>query len=150
MGLKSHLLSSPGNHCLLRIKVTLSFDGPDRRIQAPQLTHARLIGLDIGQEAMGWDIEEEFDAQASGWAAKVHSTIPHIDEDEMVLLRRLEKKFELLEGRPGIDVQDRKDILRSQREDWGEGTGGNEVASDAEEHGLLGPSEWQRHKGNKG
>jgi len=96
---------------------------PDCRIQAPQLTHSKLIGLDIGQEAMGWDIDEEFNPEASGWAEKVRSTIPNIDEDEMVLLRRLEKKFELLEGRAGIDVQDRKDIRPSQREGWGEGTG---------------------------
>ena len=88
------------------------------------------MGLDIGQEAMGWDIEEEFNPEANGWAEKVHSTIPNINEDEMVLLRRLEKKFGLLEGRAGIDVQDPKDIRPSQSEGWGEGTGGDEVVND--------------------
>lgn len=90
---------------------------------------------------MGWDIEDEFNAETSGWAAKVHSTIPRIEEDEMVLLRRIEKKLEIPDGEEGIDVLDPKD---SRRGKVGEGTGGNEVATEAEERGFVGPSEWER------
>ena len=95
----------------------------------------------IGEEAMGWDIEDEFDAEASGWAEKVHSTIPRIEEDEMVLLRRLEKKLDGVEGVRGVDTLDPKDARRGNT---GEGTGGNEVATEAEERGFVGPSEWER------
>jgi hypothetical protein len=109
-----------------------------RRIQAPRLAAARLSGLDIiGEEAMGWDIEDEFDAETSGWAAKVHSTIPRIEEDEMVLLRRIEKKLDVEDP----DVLDPKD---SRSGNLGEGTGANEVATEAEERGFVGPSEWER------
>lgn len=91
---------------------------------------------------MGWDIEEEFDAEGSGWAERVHSTIPRIEEDEMVLLRRLENKFDVAGLRGGTDVQDPKHIRRTS----GKGTGGNEVATEDEEYGLVGPSEWERDK----
>jgi hypothetical protein len=90
---------------------------------------------------MGWDIEDEFDAETSGWAEKVHSTIPRIEEDEMVLLRRIEKKLEVEEGQEGVDVLDPKDTRFGN---FGEGTGGNEVATEAEERGFVGPSEWER------
>lgn len=42
------------------------------------------------QEASGWDIEDEFDPEGSGWAERVKSRIPHIEEDEMFLLHRIE------------------------------------------------------------
>ena len=38
----------------------------------------------------GWDIEDEFDPVASGWAERVKATSPHIEEDEMFLLHRIE------------------------------------------------------------
>jgi len=38
----------------------------------------------------GWDIEDEFNPEASGWAQKVKATSPHIEEDEMFLLHRIE------------------------------------------------------------
>ena len=63
-----------------------------RRYQARWIADSRLRGLDIGEEEMGWDVEEEFDAERSGWADRVRSMIPRIEEDEMVLLRRIEKE----------------------------------------------------------
>lgn len=41
---------------------------------------------------MGWDIENEFNAQTTGWADKVKNTVPSIEEDELFLLRRLERE----------------------------------------------------------
>ena len=49
-----------------------------------------MSGLDDGEVASGWDIENEFDAERSGWAERVQQKIPHIDEDEMFLLHRIE------------------------------------------------------------
>lgn len=84
-----------------------------------------MIGLDIGEESMGWDIEEEFSPEASGWAEKVHVTIPRIEEDEMVVLRRVEKKINQAHA-------DRY----SEGKDKDPRTEGNQTASDADELGA--------------
>ena len=94
---------------------------------------------------MGWDIEGEFNPQGSGWADRVHSNIPRIEEDEMVLLRRLEKKLDDMENKPrrGKDRQD------DQEWDEGKWLGGNQVTNETEEMGSVGPSEWERERVDK-
>ena len=52
-----------------------------------------MTGLEDGESSLGWDAEAEFDAEGSGWAQKVKGTIPHIEEDEIYLLRNLEKEL---------------------------------------------------------
>lgn len=94
---------------------------------------------------MGWDVENEFDAEESGWAERVHCTIPRIEEDEMVLLRRLETKID--SGRKGKE-NDRKDIGGDSGADVTAGTGGDEVATEEEERGFVGPSQWERDRSN--
>jgi hypothetical protein len=49
-----------------------------------------MSGLTDGEQGSGWDIEDEFDPDASGWAERLKTTIPHIDEDEMFMLHRIE------------------------------------------------------------
>jgi hypothetical protein len=53
----------------------------------------RLTGLADDERSLGWEFEDDFDPERSGWAERVKSTIPHIEEDEMYLLRDLEKKI---------------------------------------------------------
>ena len=84
---------------------------------------------------MGWDIESEFDPKASGWADRVHSMIPRIEEDEMVVLRRLEHKLNLVKG----DKGGKRDSDHSQK-DAGEGMGGIAVSNVEEEIGAPGAS----------
>ena len=74
---------------------------------------------------MGWDIEDDFDPDGNGWAKRVHSTIPRIEEDEMVLLRRLEHK---IDGKNGVETKNPR-----RGGDDGIGTGEDEVATEAEE-----------------
>jgi hypothetical protein len=62
------------------------------RFQAIRISQNRLTGIADGESSLGWDIELEFDPQRTGWANKVKTTIPHIEEDEMALLRRLERE----------------------------------------------------------
>jgi len=62
----------------------------NRRFQVRYLQQCRLHGLSDGETFSAWDVEEEFDAQESGWAERVKNSIPHIDEDEMFLLHRIE------------------------------------------------------------
>lgn len=52
-----------------------------------------MTGIDDGESSLGWDIENEFDPDTTGWAEKVKTNIPHIEEDEMFLLRRLEREL---------------------------------------------------------
>jgi len=47
-------------------------------------------GLSDGDTSSGWDAEDEFDPVGSGWAQTVQTSVPHIDEDEMFLLHRIE------------------------------------------------------------
>jgi len=82
------------------------------------------MGLDPGDESMGWDIEDDFDPEGSGWAERVHTTIPNLDEDEMVLLRRLEKKID-----KGHAAEMEDPII-----------GSNEVV-EGEQSGFVGPLE---------
>lgn len=115
------------------------------RIQARKVSANRLIGLDPGEESLGWDVENEFDAEENGWAERVHATIPRIDEDEMVLLRRLEKQLNRVEDATGVQTQTKDLTGGSRGGDEGAGTGGEEVATEAEEEGgTLGPTEWEQ------
>ncbi len=110
----------------------------NNRIQARKVAANRLVGLEPGDESMGWDIEHDFDPEGNGWAKRVHSTIPRIEEDEMVLLRRLENK---IVAKNGAEAQDNERGM-----DKGAGTGGDEVTAEAEEEGFVVPSEWERDR----
>jgi hypothetical protein len=68
---------------------------------------------------------------------------PRIEEDEMVLLRRLETKID--SGRKGKE-NDGKDIGGDSGADVTAGTGGDEVATEEEERGFVGLSEWERDR----
>jgi hypothetical protein len=45
---------------------------------------------------VGWDIENEFDAERSGWAEEVKETIPRVEEDELFLLRKVDQELNSL------------------------------------------------------
>ena len=47
-----------------------------------------MTGVDDGESSLGWDIETDFDPHRTGWAEKVKTNIPHIEEDEMFLLNQ--------------------------------------------------------------
>lgn len=119
----------------------------DDRIQAKKIAANKLIGLDPGDESIRWDVENEFDAEDSGWAERVHSTIPRIEEDEMVLLRRLETKID--GGRKGKGTSGGENVGGDSGADGTAGTGGDEVATEEEERGFVGPSEWERGHDDK-
>jgi hypothetical protein len=76
---------------------------------------------------MGWDIDVDFDPEGNGWAERVHSTIPRIEEDEMVLLRRLEEKVDVAMSLETTDLRRSNDNRN--------GTVGHEVTTEAEESG---------------
>jgi hypothetical protein len=95
-----------------------------------------MIGLDPGEESLGWDVEQEFDAKESGWAERVRDTVPRIEEDEMVLLRRLEKKLSHVEDATGVPASDRE-VQKPGSGSDGFGTGGGEVANESEERGNI-------------
>ena len=109
---------------------------PNSRIQARKVAANKISGLDPGEESLGWDIEQEFDAQESGWADRVHDTIPRIEEDEMVILRRLEKKLNHVEDVAGVPASD-QEHQRTNTGSGGYGTGGEEVANESEERGNV-------------
>jgi hypothetical protein len=69
----------------------LSVSSADCRIQSRNILQNRLVGLADDENSQGWDIEDEFSPERSGWADKVKTTIPHIEEDEMYLLQQLKK-----------------------------------------------------------
>lgn len=108
----------------------------DIRIQARKVAANKIIGLDPGEESLGWDIEQEFDAKDSGWADRVRDTIPRIEEDEMVLLRRLERKLNHVEDVAGVRASDQEAQRHGTGSD-GFGTGGEEVANESEERGNI-------------
>lgn len=60
-----------------------------------------MSGLSDGEHSSGWDIEDEFDAEGSGWAERLRKTIPNIEEDEMFLLHRMEWAIRSLVERVG-------------------------------------------------
>ena len=60
--------------------------------QARHIAQNRLTGLADDERSLGWDFEDDLDMERSGWANKVKSTIPHIEEDEMYLLQNLENE----------------------------------------------------------
>jgi len=74
-------------------------DGAKCRFQARRIAANRIAGLEIDQHSLGWDIEEEFDAVASGWTARVEESIPQIQEDEMVFLRKISTKLDWIKAR---------------------------------------------------
>lgn len=123
----------------------------ESKIQARRIAENRLVGLEPGEQSLGWDVEESFDPEGSGWSARVHENIPRIEEDEIVLLRRLEKKLDDnasdIDGLPRGKTR-KKDIGQRQTTalESGGGTGGNEVETEAEEGGVVGPSEWERER----
>lgn len=56
----------------------------------------RLRNGSSGANVAEWDIENEIDATNSewtGWAEKVETTIPNIEQDEMYYLRRLDREL---------------------------------------------------------
>lgn len=107
------------------------------RIQAPRVAANKLIGLDPGEESLGWDIEQDFDAKKNGWEDRVRKTIPRIEEDEMVLLRRLEKKLSHIEGVVGVQPSDQEPIQPGVEGSDGLGTNGGEVTTEREERGNV-------------
>jgi hypothetical protein len=64
----------------------------NNRILARHLSKCHLVGLSDGEISSGWDIEDEFDP-STGWEDRVKTTIPHIEEDQMHLLHRLEREI---------------------------------------------------------
>ena len=92
--------------------------------------------MDPGEESLGWDVEQDFDAKESGWADRVRATIPRIEEDEMVLLRRIEKKLSHVEDATGVPPSDQEAQIPGSGSD-GFGTGGEEVANENEERGNV-------------
>jgi hypothetical protein len=72
------------------------------RIQARWLVHCHLIGISDDEVSSGWDIENEFDPEGSGWAERVKSTIPHIEEDEMYMLRHIDKAVKAISQKVGV------------------------------------------------
>ena len=60
------------------------------RFQARRMLRCRLNGLNETETTPTWDIENEFDPVASGWTKRMEKSIPHIEEDEMFLLHRIE------------------------------------------------------------
>lgn len=115
----------------------LNLDLVNVRIQAPRIAANKLIGLDPGEESLGWDIEQEFDAKKNGWEDRVRKTIPRIEEDEMVLLRRLEKKLSHIEGVVGGSPSDQGIIRPEVGGSDGLTTGGEEVITEREERGYV-------------
>jgi len=65
-----------------------------KRIQARRVEECRHKGLEDGQIESGWDAERYFHPESDGWAEKVKSTIPNVEEDEMFLLRKLERDIQ--------------------------------------------------------
>jgi hypothetical protein len=94
---------------------------------------------------VSWDIDSEFDPHSTGWADRVHSTIPRIDEDEMVLLRRIDKKLNRVMGVDGVKEDTSRSIDQDEDEQTagGEGVGGGEVSTVEEEFGFPGPSRFE-------
>jgi len=112
-----------------------------------------MSGLQDGEEGMGWDVDSSFDPHDSGWADRVHATIPHIEEDEMVILRRMEKKLDSVEDVSGVkgskgDNADDDRVAGRRGGGEGAGTGGMEVADEAEERGFIGDGD--KGKGKDG
>jgi hypothetical protein len=66
------------------------------RIQARHLEECRYKGLEDGEIESGWDAERDFHPESDGWAEKVMSTIPNVEQDEMFLLRKLERDIQEL------------------------------------------------------
>jgi len=93
----------------------------------------------VGEDSLVWDVEEEFNPERSGWADKVRSAIPRIEEDEMVLLRRLERKFNKVKSKDGLQTKD--PMSQQKGRGKGAGIGDYEVISESEETGFVGPSE---------
>lgn len=91
LGYSNRFLPVPVFNQSLRVKVLHDSMVSNARFQARYLSHCRLHGLSVdGETVAAWDVEEEFDAEGSGWAERVKNSIPHIDEDEMFLLHRIE------------------------------------------------------------
>jgi hypothetical protein len=63
----------------------------ESHVRAREIEKCRRTGLSDGEVGSGWDIEMQYDVMASGWADKVKETIPNVEEDEMFLLRKLER-----------------------------------------------------------
>jgi hypothetical protein len=119
----------------------------DSRFQARKITANRMVGLQDGEERMGWDVDAEFDAEQNGWAERVRSTIPRIEEDEMVLLRRVEKKLDSVEVTPGVASVDADEIQGRRGGGPGQGTEQGDVANETEERWYTGPNETDKGKG---
>lgn len=69
------------------------------RFQAREISQNRLTGLADDQTSLGWDYGNYFNADRSGWADKVKSTIPHIEEDEIYFLKKLDRNIrDVVEG----------------------------------------------------
>lgn len=68
------------------------------RFQAREISRNRLTGLADDQNSLGWDYENNFSAERSGWADKVKSTIPHIEEDEIYFLKKLDRDIKGVVG----------------------------------------------------
>ena len=74
----------------------------DFRFQARWLQHCRLVGISEDEVSSGWDVENEFNAEGCGWAERVKTTIPHIEEDEMFLLHRIEHEIKAISDKVGV------------------------------------------------
>ena len=74
----------------------------ESKFQAKAILKSRMIGIQDGENGSGWDIESEFDPERSGWGPKVKATIPHIEEDEMYILHRLQRDVRSFNEAAGI------------------------------------------------
>jgi hypothetical protein len=61
------------------------------RFQARTISLNRLTGLADDERNLGWGTRGSYNPESSGWADKVRTTIPHIEEDEIYYLRKIEK-----------------------------------------------------------
>ena len=123
-------------------KFVLSRVLTNSRVQAPRVRANRIAGLDPGDDSLGWDIEDEFDPKGSGWADRVHSSIPRIEEDEMALLRRLEKKLDRVQSGAGAEEDNERLAERQTSDDASEpGMGGDEMTLANQETGFTGSSQ---------
>lgn len=81
----------PNNPSILTLSLSLG-RSTDRRFQSREISQNRLTGLADDETSLGWDYSSDFNPERSGWAERVKSTIPRIEEDEIYFLKKLDKE----------------------------------------------------------
>lgn len=73
----------------------------NHRILAKQISKFRRSGLSDGEveNSEGANFDNEFEGELLEWTERVKTAIPHAEEDEMTLLRRVEQKLNGLEDK---------------------------------------------------